>query len=63
MSQRATTCPKCNSKRCEVLKILNPKTIDMNADAEFKCLECDNLWFGKTISPHYAILRSKRRIR
>ena len=63
MAQRRTECPKCQSWRVEILKILNPETPDMNARADIRCLDCLHQWEGRVVSPHYREMARLGRIR
>lgn len=51
MSERLTTCPECGSTYVVTVKIHNPDTHDMNADATLKCHDCDHEWEGQVTSP------------
>lgn len=59
MAVRQTLCPKCEGRHIEVLKILNPETHDMNADADLKCVTCEHLWVGRITSPRHEKLRAR----
>jgi len=61
MAQRRTKCPECQSWRVETVKIHNPDTHDMNANATLRCLGCDHTWEGRVISPRQQELRRKGR--
>jgi hypothetical protein len=63
MSERLNTCPACQSRRVRVVKILNPDTTDMNANADLKCEDCQHEWVGRVTSPLYERLRRQGRIR
>jgi len=43
-------CPECFSTSKKILKVHNPETTSMNADATFECLECNNVWEGHVLS-------------
>ena len=53
MAERLVPCPQCKSYYVEVLKIHNPETTDMNANATLKCTSCGNTWEGKARSPFH----------
>lgn len=59
MAERLEKCPLCNSIFVDTVKILNPATINMNANAELQCSECQHQWQGKVTSPYYKKLRKK----
>jgi transposase-like protein len=52
MAERLTTCPECKSADVQVLKIINPETWDLNADADLLCDSCHHEWRGKVNSPN-----------
>ncbi len=51
MSERLTQCLGCGSTNVETVKIHNPDTHDMNADATLRCLDCNHEWEGRVTSP------------
>jgi|CXWL01.1.fsa_nt_gi transposase-like protein len=63
MSVRLIHCPSCKSRNIEIVKLLNPDTIDMNCKADIKCLDCDNTWVGYTTSPRNKEMRRKGWVR
>lgn len=63
MAERLEKCPQCNNIFVDTVKILNPATTNMNADAELQCVKCQHQWQGKVTSPHYRKLREKGFIR
>lgn len=52
MSERLTLCPKCDSFNVVTVKIHNPDTGDLNAQATLKCNDCKHEWEGLVTSPH-----------
>jgi len=58
MSERLTTCPSCNSTHVLTVKIHNPDTHDMNANATLKCGDCGHEWEGRVTSPYMEEQRS-----
>lgn len=63
MSERLNICPECRSKHINLIEILNPETLSMNADASLCCMDCKYQWQGKVTSPLYLKKRIKGRIR
>ena len=44
------TCLSCESIKLKLLRVINPKTSEMNSDAVFLCLECGCKFLGITAS-------------
>lgn len=59
MSERLTKCPKCFALEPTVIKIHNPDTHDMNAQATLECWDCAYNWEGKVTSPRLEEARRK----
>lgn len=59
MNERLTRCPKCGKVETEVVRIHNPETLDMNAQATLRCKGCGETWDGRVTSPVYEKLRQK----
>ena len=59
MAQRLNQCPKCKSTLVSVLKIHNPDTHDMNANATLKCISCLHEWEDKITSPYQVEMRCR----
>lgn len=51
MSERRIKCPKCFGLDPIVIRIHNPDTDDLNANATLECLDCLHTWEGKVTSP------------
>lgn len=45
-------CPKCKSTVTLTIKIHNPETQDMNADAILQCEDCKHIWEDIVASPY-----------
>lgn len=59
VAERLTKCPKCFAVEPNIIKIHNPETSDMNANATLECWDCLYIWEGKTSSPRYEEDKSK----
>jgi transposase-like protein len=53
MSERMIQCPKCRSVNVETVKVHNPETHDMNADATLRCRDCNHEWEGRVGSDYH----------
>lgn len=53
MSERLNKCPKCKSTNLIVIKIHNPETHDLNANATLECEDCKNIYKDRVPSPYY----------
>ncbi len=63
MAERYNKCPKCSINKCVTVQIYNPEANTMNAKAQLRCLDCENVWDGIVTSPRYKEAKEKGEIK